>query len=454
MLKFKSYQLTLLILCLLFSQAGNAALKQLYLENLAGPGAAFLTRSQPIANSNVNLTSGSSITLDQDVAFQAPFTISATNINVTLVLQRTGNGTRSVQVEVFINGTSGTSLGTAQVTFSAGGPQTRLFTITNTTLQNLGVNDYLTVVITNTATGTVRVRQAAGGTSFLEVTTNSVISIDSVGIFSNPYPDPEEFLSYTASSTVYLRATVSDPFGFADISSVDFTVNDPNSPPSVFTANIIVPAAGSAAGATAAFETPYTLPPIPAPDGVWSVDFVANEGAEAAVTDTASKSFSVGSPTLNVRKAISTVYDPVNFSSFAKSIPNSRVEYTVEITNSGFGFVDENTILITDMLPSTQSTFYFGVPPDPVRFNDGAVTSGLSFTFTDITDPNDDVQFSNDGCATFLVPPTAPTADPVTGYDTTVPKIDCIAINPKGSFNGSDGANDPSFSVSFTIRVD
>ena len=125
------------------------------------------------------------------------------------------------------------------------------------------------------------------------------------------------------------------------------------------------------------------------------------------VTATAGKSFSVGSPALNVRKASSTVYDPVNFSSFAKSIPNSRVEYTVEITNSGFGFVDENTILITDLLPSAQSTFYFGVPADPVRFTDGAVASGLSFTFTDITDPNDDVQFSNDGCVTFLVPEEA-----------------------------------------------
>ncbi|MBT8119089.1 MAG: hypothetical protein KJN89_05170 [Gammaproteobacteria bacterium] len=454
MLKFNSYHWALLIFCLLFSQAGNTALKQLYLENLSGPGAAFLTRAQPVANSFTNLTAGSSITLDQDVAFQAPFTISATDINVTLVLQRTGGGSRTVQVEVFINGSTGTSLGTDQFTFSGGGQQTRLFTITNTALQNLTVNDYLTVVVRNIASGTVRVRQATGGTSFLEVTTDSVISIDSVGIFSNPYPDPEEFLSYTASSTVYLRATVSDPFGFADISSVDFTVNDPNSPPSVFTANIIVPEVGSTVGATAVFETPYTLPPVPAPDGVWSVDFVANEGAEGTVTDSTSKSFSVGSPALNVRKASSTVYDPVNFTSSAKSIPNSRVEYTVEITNSGFGFVDENTILITDILPSTQSTFYFGAPPDPVRFNDGAVASGLSFTFTDITDPNDDVQFSNDGCATFLLPPTVPTADPVTGYDTTVPKIDCIAINPKGSFNGSDGVNDPSFSVSFTIRVD
>ncbi|MBT8133114.1 MAG: hypothetical protein KJO03_01315, partial [Gammaproteobacteria bacterium] len=112
MLKFNSYHWALLIFCLLFSQAGNTALKQLYLENLSGPGAAFLTRAQPVANSFTNLTAGSSITLDQDVAFQAPFTISATDINVTLVLQRTGGGSRTVQVEVFINGSTGTSLGT------------------------------------------------------------------------------------------------------------------------------------------------------------------------------------------------------------------------------------------------------------------------------------------------------------------------------------------------------
>jgi hypothetical protein len=306
------------------------------------------------------------------------------------------------------------------------------------------------VVVSNIGAGDFRVRQTAGGTSFVEMDTDTVISIDNVGIYSNPYPDPEEFLSYTASTTVYLRATVSDPFGYADISSVDFAVNDPNSPPSVFNANISIAEVG-AAGATAVFETPYTIPPIPAPDGVWSVDFLAYEGSEGTVTASVNKSFSVGSPALNVRKSSLTSYDPVNLASSPKSIPGSLVDYSVEVTNSGFGYVDNNSIVISDVLPSAQSTFYFGQPVDPVLFTDGLVSSGLTFTFIDIDSTTDDVQFSNDGCVTFLLNPTA---GPVTGYDTTSPKIDCIAIYPKGSFAGSDGVNDPSFSVTFTIVVD
>lgn len=409
-----------------------------------------MTRIQPTGNSNVTITSGNSITANQTPVFQAPFTINATNITVTLNLQKIGGGSRTAHVELFVNGTGGTSLGTDQWTWGGGGPSSHNFTITNAITRNLATGDYLTVVVSNTGTGNFRIRQSAGGTSFVEMDTDTVITIDSTGIHSNPYPDPEEFLSYTASTTVYLRATVSDPFGYADISSVDFSVNDPNSPPSVFNANIAAPETGAAA-ATAVFETPYSIPPIPAPDGVWSVDFVANEGTEGTITANMNKPFSVGSPALNVKKTSSTAYDPVNLGSSPKSIPGSLVDYTVEVTNSGFGFVDNNSIIISDVLPSAQATFYFGVPVDPVVFSDGVVSSGLTFTFTDISSTTDDVEFSNDGCATFVLNPTA---DPITGYDTTSPKIDCIAIYPKGNFAGSDGINTPSFSVTFTIVVD
>jgi uncharacterized repeat protein (TIGR01451 family) len=452
MMIIRPLKFILLIASLFYSQAGFTALKQLYLEDLGGTP--FMTRAQPTAPDSIDLTAGSSVTVDQTIAFQAPFTINATNITVTLSLQKIGGGaSRTAEVEVFINGILGTSLGTDQFTWSGGGPTPHNFTITNAVAQNLLVGDYLTVVVrNNTATDTFRVRQAAGGTSYLEVDTNTVITIDNVGIHSNPYSNPEEFSSYTASTTVYLRATVSDPFGFADISSVDFVVNDPNSPPSVFTANIITPEAGSTVGATAVFETPYTLPAIPAPDGVWSVDFTANEGSEGAVTAVANKSFGVGSPMLNVLKTSMPDYDPVNMSSFPKAIPNSHIEYTVEVTNSGFGSADNNSILITDPIPAAQTTFYFGNPIDPVRFVDGAVTSGLSLTFLGLADPTDDIDFYSDvGCTTIIATPVADAS----GYDISSPKVRCIGINPKGDFNGAaDLINFPSFSVNFTVRLD
>ena len=254
-----------------------------------------------------------------------------------------------------------------------------------------------------------------------------------------------------AGDSVFLRATVSDPFGFADISSVDLTVNNPNSPPSVFTANLTIPEAG-AFGPTAVFETPYSMPAAPAPDGVWSVDVVANEGVEG-VTDSGSKTFSVGLTDISVEKTSATTSDPVNVS-FPKAIPNSHIQYTVLTTNSGFGFADNNSVYIVDPSPDTQTTFYFGAasaPFIPVQFVDGIVASGLTYTFVNLSDQTDDVQFYSDAACSVDI--LAPVVD-ASGYDISSPKIICIAVNPKGDFSGSDGINHPSFTVQFTVRVD
>jgi hypothetical protein len=112
MKKVNPIRIILLFFCLSYSQSSLAVLKQLYLEGLAG--GPFMTRTQSTGTSNVTITSGNSITANQVPVFQAPFTITATNITVTLNLQRIAGGIRNARVELFINGTGGTSLGTAQ----------------------------------------------------------------------------------------------------------------------------------------------------------------------------------------------------------------------------------------------------------------------------------------------------------------------------------------------------
>jgi hypothetical protein len=437
------------VLCLCFAQTTVAAKKPLYPDSLAG--GQLLTRTLPTGNSQASLNGGASITIDQTLALQADFTINPVNIPVPLLVQKTGGGgNRSVKADLYINGTGGTLIGSDSTSFNGGGPQTVNLLISNATTYNLSAGDYLTLVLTNIGTGNLRVRQDAAGSSQVLLDTDTVIALDYVGVFSNAWPNTTEYHSYVAGDTVYLRATASDPFGSADISSVDFTVTDPTAT-QVFTANVITQATPAPVDAsTAVIETAYTIPAAPAPDGVWSVDYIANEGSEGTVTATDSVSFGVGTPLLSVKKTASTNYDPVNNSTLPKAISNSRVVYTVEVTNSGYGYVDDNTIMITDVLPSAQATFYFGNPLDPVRFTDGSVPSGVSVNFTAVDDPLDDVQFSNDGCSTFVA---TPTYDSVTGLDTTTPKINCLLINPKGTFNGSDGVNNPGFTVSFTIQL-
>ena len=449
-----TFRYFIICLCLFFTQESYAALKQLYLDNQgAGP---YLTRLLPAGNVSQALDQGDPpVIMDQQPLFQAPFTISATDINVTLVLQKTGPGNfRSTRVDLYINGTSGIFIGSDEVIWGGGGQNVVPFTITNSTVRNLVAGEYITLVVRNTGTGNTVgntvIRFQAGG-SYVEMQTDTVINLDAVGIHSAAYPDPEEYSSYIAGTTIYLRATVSDPFGFADISSVDFSVNDPNSPPSVFTANIITPEAGAGA-ATAVFETPYTIPASPAPDGVWSVDFVANEGSEGMVTSAANKTFSVGTPVLTVRKSSKVDNDPVNITTYPKAIPNSHVEYTVEVTNSGYGSPDNNSIFITDPIPAAQTTFYFGNPVNPVRFVDGAIPSGLTLSFLGLDDPTDDIDFYSDAACTAII--TTPVAD-ASGYDISSPKVQCIGISPKGVFKGSaDLVNLPGFSVNFTVRLD
>ena len=63
----------------------------------------------------------------------------------------------------------------------------------------------------------------------------------------------------------------------------------------------------------------------------------------------------------------------------------------------------------------------------------------------------DDVQFYSD--ASCSVDVLSPVVD-IAGYDASSPKIICVAVNPKGDFNGSDGSNEPSFTIKFIVRVD
>ena len=194
---------------------------------------------------------------------------------------------------------------------------------------------------------------------------------------------------------------MSDPFGYADISSVDFTVNNPI-PAQVFTTNVTAPVANPvAAGASAVFETAYTIPATP--DGIWSIGFTANEGAEGTVSHSSTANMVVGTPVLSVSKNyLQTIFDPVNTSNY-KAIPNSIVEYSVGVENSGFGYVDINTIILSDPLaPGT--SFYFGSPLNPATFVDGLTASGLSFTFISLASTVDDIDFSNDGGSSYITP--------------------------------------------------
>jgi hypothetical protein len=169
-----------------------------------------------------------------------------------------------------------------------------------------------------------------------------------------------------------------------------------------------------------------------------------------SLNDTASVNIvPIGVPILTISKTADVLLDPVNGTDNPKAIPGATVNYTVETTNTGSGGADTDTFSMIDAVPA--NTFLFVADYDastagPVQFTDGATPSGLTYTFTALDDPGDDINFSNDGGVTWDYEPTAN----VDGVD---PQVTHVLVNPKGMLAGSSGSGDPSMQLSFKVLI-
>jgi len=148
-------------------------------------------------------------------------------------------------------------------------------------------------------------------------------------------------------------------------------------------------------------------------------------------------------PLLTVAKNAATLSDPINLATNPKAIPGSVSEYTLDVSNQGLGAVDVDTMIITDVIDTDASLYVSTASGDPIQFTDGAVASGLVFTYAT------DVTFSNQpgGGPPYNYNPI-PDAD---GFDAAVRGI---RINPVGGMNAAVGASTPSFTIQYQVRVD
>lgn len=154
-------------------------------------------------------------------------------------------------------------------------------------------------------------------------------------------------------------------------------------------------------------------------------------------------------PSLTLLKTVAVLSDPLNGATDPKFIPGALASYTLVATNSGTGSVDNDSLVITDPLPSNTALFVNDIGAagsGPLLFSQGATSSTLTYTFTALDDVADDVAFSNDNAATWTYVP-APGAD---GCD---PQVTHLRINPKGAFVGNPAAPSPSFNVNFRACV-
>src|SRR4029079_5314027 len=62
--------------------------------------------------------------------------------------------------------------------------------------------------------------------SQVQIATATAIKIDSLGVYGAPYPGGSSLISTPAGQPAYIRFTVSDPFGAADITGADLVIKN------------------------------------------------------------------------------------------------------------------------------------------------------------------------------------------------------------------------------------
>jgi len=159
--------------------------------------------------------------------------------------------------------------------------------------------------------------------------------------------------------------------------------------------------------------------------------------------DSASVDFTpVAWPVLTVVKSATTVSDPISGTINPYNIPGSIIEYRITVTNTGLAATDADSLLLVDPIPADTALV---VTDPPVTISNAQAITGLTLTYTTLNDLNDQVEFSADGTDYSLIP----IADG-NGTDTSVKYL---RFSPAGQFNASDGITDPSFTVTFRVRL-
>lgn len=431
--------------------------KPLYLYDAASTPAYKTSRAKPAGvPAAVTIIKSSSRLWTQSPALASPVTIStvSTSIPVSLYLAaNVANASRTVRVDLACSGGGTTFTQTQTITLDTT-PALRTFNLPITANQTCAAGQTwgLTVFNNNGGGGTqnVLVYPVSGvNYSYVNIPSQNVINVDSINSYNAAYPAVTTPAAgyYTAGDTVYVRAVVSDPFGSYDITSATVTIKNSMG------VNVVVDAAmtqvADSGAATKTYEYAYTIPAT-GTTGWWTATVTAKEGAENTVSDTGAGSFNVLMfPSLTIVKSVLTYSDPVNGTTGPKAIPGSFMLYTVIVTNSGAGTVDNNTTVITDPLPANTELYVGdinGAGTGPVLFTDGAVASGLSYSFITLASAADSVSFSNNGGASYVY-------TPVPDVNLTDVNVTNLKISLTGILSGASGGNNPSFNLKFRVRV-
>lgn len=152
--------------------------------------------------------------------------------------------------------------------------------------------------------------------SKITFTTSNYISLSSLAVYNSPYNGGSVITQRAVGFTNYIRAVVTDPFGYGDITALNLSINS-----------------GASVAATSVATTPctntfeYAWTPT-TPGNNISIQATAKEGYENAVTSTLSTNFTVVQPALTLTK---TLTNPAT----GPYTLNDNLTYTLSIHNTG-----------------------------------------------------------------------------------------------------------------------
>jgi uncharacterized repeat protein (TIGR01451 family) len=426
--------------------------KYVYLHRTGG-GVRALSRVVPTSgDTNEAVASGAPDSWTLTPALQKAFALSANNIPVRLWLTRSSNSPSNRNVTVTLTSASGFSTAwTANITppNSTTTPTLFSFTLPNAAVRNFPAGDTFTLTVSNAGSNNISVwpngNGVAGNNSRIEFPATTVVNVDSVTTWSAAYNGGASQATFYPGTTVYVRAQISDPFGSFDIGSARVTITDPSG--AVQLNNQLMTDQGAAAGCLSTsspsciYQAQLSVPASPVLGG-WTVRVVGNEGTEGTVSDFGVGNFTVviPQPTIQVKKTSAVISAPMTGSPLR--IPGALIQYDIQVTNTGPGTVDSNSLLITDDIPANTSMYVSTTPGAPVVFVQGSPASGLTFSYPG------SVRYSSTGSSG----PWGYTPVPDTnGVD---PAVRGVQFSLSGLMNAAGVSGNPSFTIQFRVRID
>jgi uncharacterized repeat protein (TIGR01451 family)/fimbrial isopeptide formation D2 family protein len=355
--------------------------KLLYLDNL-NLASRELTRDPPISNTSITLTATNQArTMLLNPLLAKDLDVSAGVIPVNVWIQAATTGNYTIRARIRSNTTGDNVLIGEQtltnVGMTAGLANAQLFPFqinVPTTITNFdaGENIALEILNSNTSAGTITLHSFLQNIdSTVGLAAQDVINVDDISFFSDVARTNEIVTgvdTIEAGQTIYIEATISDPFGFADITAARLTLIDPN------LANQLTDVLMTEVGNTTSTKTyvyTYSIPAAASIDpGVWVAQVTGFEGTEGTVTHTDADSFETIGPNVSVDYTVNVL----------TADANDTLTYTITITNSGAA----TTLDISQAVPAGTSNLNITSLPS----GNSAASNGTTLDIQNINAPN------------------------------------------------------------------